>query len=213
MIKWPTSEIHDDPRSESLPGRASADRDCAIGRVPAAAGSDAGACVSSIQRAGACPLRGHRTPLRARLSARSCGLACGTPPGRLAAPGAGSGWSPPPPRSAWRPQVLARLRPASRERACARVSVPASRSQEALAAWRPPAAMFSCLVPVYVRAVAQDADDSYEAWRRKGVSIKAFGLYKPTPLRRQASAQIDSQGNDSDTYGGKPRTDSAAAGI
>ena len=73
--------------------------------------------------------------------------------------------------------------------------------------------MFSCLVPVYVRAVAQDADDSYEAWRRKGVSIKAFGLYKPTSLRRQASAQIDSQGNDSDRYGGKPRTDPAAGGL
>ena len=169
--------------------------------------------MSSSQRAGACPLRGHRTPLRAR---RWLG-----PPDWPAAPlqaawplqGAGSGCSPPPPRSAWRPKELARLRPALRERAFARVSVPALRSQEALAARRPPAAMFSCLVPVLVRIVAQDADDSYEAWRRKGVSIKAFGLYKPTPLRRQASAQIDSQGNDSDTYGGKPRTDSAAAGI
>ena len=57
------------------------------------------------------------------------------------------------------------------------------------------------------------ADDSSEPQRSKGVSIKACGLYKPTPLLRCVPAQIDSQGNDSDKYGGKPRTDPAAGGL
>lgn len=73
-----------------------------------------------------------------------------------------------------------------------------------------------CSVPVSrtcLRRCPKTADDSSDPTRCKGVSIKACGLYKPTPLHRGGSTQIDSQGIDSGKYGGKQSPDPAAGGL